>query len=335
MLDPMNNWTNMSYNEIYRGLRYLKIKKRQTRPNLQSTISELVTEDGCKVYLVGTVHFSRESVRDVQQIIQQVQPDAVVIELCQDRKLLLTLDEQTLLNEAKECDLYKMQKAMNQFGVMPALWLMVFLKLSAYVTEQLGIAPGGEFRKAFREAQKIPFCNIYFGDRPIFITLNRCAATLSFWKLVKMFLGVLCLNSQSVPVGKEIMEQIKQKGMLEQTIKTATEEFPEFHRIFISERDVYLTHSLKQAARPIVLPQISQSDPQQVIPSVVVGVVGIGHVAGIKKNWNRQLNIQELMRVPNPSLPTRILRFVFGVTLYGLKIFFYYKIAQTLIWLFD
>uniref|UniRef100_UPI00398E4845 traB domain-containing protein-like n=1 Tax=Pristiophorus japonicus TaxID=55135 RepID=UPI00398E4845 len=325
----------MSYNKIYRSLRYLKLKKRQERPNLRSTISELVTEDGCKVYLVGTVHFSRESIRDVQQIIQQVQPDAVVIELCQDRKLLLTLDEQTLLNEAKKFDLYQMQQAVKQHGVMATLLLMVFLKLSAYLTEQLGIAPGGEFRTAYREAQKIPFCDIYFGDRPIFITLNRCTAALSFWDLMKLFVGVYYLKTQTIPIGKVMMEQTKQKDVLEQMIEMGTEEFPEFFRILVSERDVYLTQSLKQAAKPIELPQVSQADPQQVIPSVVVGVVGIGHVAGIKKNWNKQLNTQELMRVPNPSLPIRIFQIGFAVTLFGLKTFFYYKIAQTLIWLFD
>ena len=32
------------------------------------------------------------------------------------------------------------------------------------------------------------------------------------------------------------------------------------------------------------------------VPAVVVGVVGMGHVPGIEKNWEKQLNIQEIMR---------------------------------------
>ena len=32
------------------------------------------------------------------------------------------------------------------------------------------------------------------------------------------------------------------------------------------------------------------------VPAVVVGVVGIGHVPGIEKNWDQELNIQEIMR---------------------------------------
>lgn len=31
------------------------------------------------------------------------------------------------------------------------------------------------------------------------------------------------------------------------------------------------------------------------MPSVVVGVVGMGHVPGIEKNWTTDLNIQEIM----------------------------------------
>ena len=32
------------------------------------------------------------------------------------------------------------------------------------------------------------------------------------------------------------------------------------------------------------------------VPAVVVGVVGMGHVPGIEKNWEKQLNIQDIMR---------------------------------------
>ncbi len=37
---------------------------------------------GAKVYLVGTAHFSKESCEDVSLVIQAVQPDIVMVELC-------------------------------------------------------------------------------------------------------------------------------------------------------------------------------------------------------------------------------------------------------------
>lgn len=32
------------------------------------------------------------------------------------------------------------------------------------------------------------------------------------------------------------------------------------------------------------------------VPAVVVGVVGMGHVPGIERNWEKHLNINEIMR---------------------------------------
>ena len=36
--------------------------------------------------------------------------------------------------------------------------------------------------------------------------------------------------------------------------------------------------------------------PQGIVPSVVVGVVGIGHVEGITANWDKEIDVKELLR---------------------------------------
>lgn len=36
--------------------------------------------------------------------------------------------------------------------------------------------------------------------------------------------------------------------------------------------------------------------PQGVVPSVVVGVVGIGHVEGVTENWDKEIDVKELLR---------------------------------------
>ena len=38
------------------------------------------------------------------------------------------------------------------------------------------------------------------------------------------------------------------------------------------------------------------AEPQGVVPSVVVGVVGIGHVDGITDNWEKDIDVKELLR---------------------------------------
>lgn len=41
-----------------------------------------------------------------------------------------------------------------QNGLMSGLMQILLLKVSAHITEQLGMAPGGEFREAFKEVQQ-------------------------------------------------------------------------------------------------------------------------------------------------------------------------------------
>ena len=39
---------------------------------------------------------------------------------------------------------------------------------------------------------------------------------------------------------------------------------------------------------------------------MVVGVVGIGHVEGIRENWDREINVKELLRFVHNILSNRM-----------------------------
>lgn len=53
------------------------------------------------------------------QTIRAVQPDVVVVELCQYRVSMLKMDERTLLREAREVSLEKLQQAVRQVQPRP------------------------------------------------------------------------------------------------------------------------------------------------------------------------------------------------------------------------
>ena len=55
---------------------------------------------------------------DVATVIQAVQPDVVVLELCKDRTNILHLDEETVLEEAKNLTVDKMILAIRQNGTV-------------------------------------------------------------------------------------------------------------------------------------------------------------------------------------------------------------------------
>ena len=87
---------------------------------------------------MGTAHFSKESCEDVRSVIQAVQPDIVVIELCKARTNLLQLDEETILEEAQSLNLDKSLEIIRSHWVM----YLLLLSMSAHLTKELGMAPG-------------------------------------------------------------------------------------------------------------------------------------------------------------------------------------------------
>lgn len=58
---------------------------------------------------------------------------------------------------------------------------------------------------------------------------------------------------------KEDVEKCKQKDLLEQTMSEMIGEFPALHKTIVAERDIYLTHTLRQATRCVESPPNAQS----------------------------------------------------------------------------
>lgn len=58
---------------------------------------------------------------------------------------------------------------------------------------------------------------------------------------------------------KEDVEKCKQKDLLEQTMSEMIGEFPALHQTIVAERDIYLTHTLRQATRSVEAPRNAQS----------------------------------------------------------------------------
>jgi pheromone shutdown protein TraB len=59
-----------------------------------------------------------ESQKEVAELIQRVQPNKVVLELCSSRTSILKLDEQVLLKEAKEMDTNRIIEIIKQVNVL-------------------------------------------------------------------------------------------------------------------------------------------------------------------------------------------------------------------------
>ncbi|XP_030239307.1 uncharacterized protein LOC115562273 [Drosophila navojoa] len=267
--------------------------------NLPSTVTLLNTPFGSKVYLVGTAHFSEESQDDVSYVIRNVRPDVVMVELCPSRVHILKLDEKTLLEEAKNINIPKIRGILQTHGYINGIFFILLLQMSAQIAKDLGMAPGGEFRRAFEEIHKLPGCILHLGDRPIRITLYRALRALSLWQTMKLVWRLTFTDSISI----EEVEECKKQDLLEKLMQEMAGEFPAFSDVFVRERDLYLCHSLQLAALPQAAP-----GAHQVRPVRVVGVVGIGHANGIAKMWGQvdPEKIPAILEIPQASLSQRL-----------------------------
>ncbi|CAH0557567.1 unnamed protein product [Brassicogethes aeneus] len=292
--------------------------------NLPATVTLLVDKDtGAKVYLIGTAHFSKESQEDVSLVINKVQPQIVVLELCKSRTNILALDEATILEEAKNIDMQKMMHTIRENGVYNGVMYLLLLNMSAHLAKEIGMAPGGEFRVAYKEAAKIPNCGIHLGDRPINVTLKRALAKLSWFQMFK--LGWHLLTSKD-PICIEDIEKCKNRDMLEQLLADLAGEYPAFREVFLDERDIFLTNSL-QAASKERLKSSAQHNIEHKEPLRVVGVVGIGHTPGIIKLWpkDQQGNIAEIMEIPPPSLTSVVVSYTYKMSMLTLGGYLIYR----------
>lgn len=110
------------------------------------------------------------------KVIQAVQPHIVVVELCRARVGILQLDEEVMFGYAKNIDyseflfLYNSSVILLEYivllfnffietimdtikreGLYDGLLHILLLRMAAQVAKQLGMPPGGEFRRAFEE----------------------------------------------------------------------------------------------------------------------------------------------------------------------------------------
>ncbi|XP_011881402.1 PREDICTED: traB domain-containing protein isoform X2 [Vollenhovia emeryi] len=287
---------------------------------LPETVTLLTTPDGGKLYLVGTAHFSVKSQNDVSKIIQAVQPHIVAVELCRNRVGIMQIDEKEMFDYVKNIDYQTIRAIIKEDGLYEGLLHILIMRMSAYVTKQLGMPPGGEFRMAFKEAKNVPNCIVHLADRPLSITMQRAMRLLSWWQTIKLGYQLLILKD---PITQEEVELYKQRSMMDEMLASIKEEFPVLGEVFVKERDIYLTNSLQLACRP------HSTSPYTFEPTRVVGIVGAGHTPGIIENWGKvePSDILPLMKVPPPPLTDKIVKLTIKASILVAVIYVGYKIV--------
>lgn len=247
--------------------------------------------EGRTITLVGTAHVSKKSVQDVEQVIDELRPDCVCVELDQTRYDNL-IDE----DRFKKLDIFQIIKQQKTLYFLATLTLSAFQKK---IGDKLGVKPGAEMRAAIDKAKQ-QGTRLVLADRDIQATLKRTWRSLSLWNRAELLSSLIAGFFSAHEIEEVQIEQMKDKDTLGEVMHEFARAMPRLQVPMIDERDRYLMASVREA-------------PGQ----NVVAVVGAAHVEGMKRYLNEPVDREALTVIPPPSLLTQVLKWVIPVAVLG------------------
>ena len=226
-----------------------------------------------EVFLVGTAHVSKISAQQVRDVIAAVDPDMVVLELCDERAKRMrgsTSGSGTMPDFSSAANMLR--------SMMPAGGVFEILLKAIYkIFEGLGNKPGGEFLAAIEECEKrkIPMIN---GDQEAKVTMGKLSHAFSITRIMSLMASTPPTLSaeqeelfSSNMTSDELVEKIKTRSFVQSSTRTMRQVAPDLIKILLDERDEILTDSIIRAPG-----------------KRVVAIVGMAHMEGIEKAWNKK-----------------------------------------------
>ncbi len=252
-----------------------------------------------QVILLGTAHVSRESAQQVQDLIHEEKPDTVCVELCQSRYQSLRQKERW-----QETDIVKIIKEKKSFLLLSNLMLASFQKR---IAKKLDIKPGQEMISAVEAAEAVG-AEIHLADRDIRTTLSRTWRAMGVWSKIKLLFQLVLSMGEVEEIKEEDIEKMKEQDVLETLLAEVGKALPVLKTILIDERDRYLAEKIRTAPG-----------------KKIVAVVGAGHVPGIQKYWDMDIDIPTLEQLPPKSHTAGVLKWLIPGAILGMFIagFFY------------
>ena len=231
--------------------------------------------------LLGTAHVSRASAEAVRAMLDREPFDAVAVELCESRFRSLRNPE-----AFRDLDLFQVIRQGKAGLVAANLALSAFQRRLA---EQFGIEAGAEMKAAIdgAEARGLP---VWLIDREVGVTLKRAYRSVGFLDRLGIIGGLGASLLSREEVSEEEIEKLKEGDLLGSMFNEFARESPPLYEALIAERDRYMTASLRDE---------TQRHP---VKRVLV-VIGAGHLQGISRELNAQIEPAQRLREKLSVLP--------------------------------
>ncbi|RZN62249.1 TraB/GumN family protein [Methanonatronarchaeum sp. AMET6-2] len=227
-----------------------------------------------EIHLLKTAHVSEKSVKEVEEAIDNLEPDVVAVELDIPRY-------KSIKGEETEISVRDMLKG----NVFIFLFQMLLSYLQNRIGADLGVEPGAEMKRAIELAEEKDI-DIALIDRDIRITMKRLWHSMTLREKLKMTFSLI-LGALGFGKKEEIkIDEITEDDTIEMLLKEFEKFSPNAAKVLIDERDAYLAANLLREAKK---------------EKRVLGVIGAGHGEGVTKylkNYEEIPDTKELEKLP-------------------------------------
>jgi len=253
-----------------------------------------------RITLVGTAHVSQESVNEVTETINDINPDCVAVELDEKRA-----DSIKNPSRYSQLDLVKVFKRKEGFILLANLMLSSYQRRMGL---NAGVKPGDEMISAMKAAEEKNIrCTLV--DRPIQITLKRAWGKNSFWGKCKLLAAILSSAFSKEEIDPSEIEKLKERNEMDSMMDELSNYMPVIKEVLIDERDRYLAS------------KIWDSEGNNII-----AVLGAGHLPGVQAHLeklakeNASSNVEELEKLPKAGFASKLFAFLIPAIIIGLII---------------
>lgn len=237
-----------------------------------------------EVFLVPTAHISKNSVRDVEDTINEINPDSICVEL----------DEQRY-EKLKNPDAYINQDISKIIKEKKVNFLLANLILASFqrrMAKKLETESGNEMLKAI-EMAKEKNCNLVLADRNIGTTFSRIWSKLGLIEKTKLLTNIIFSLFDNNEITEDDIANLKKENVIDSAINDVSKQFPVVKEVLVDERDKYLAYKIKNAKG-----------------NKVVAVIGAAHMKGIIENFKKEYDIDEINKKIPKSLISKIVPWI-------------------------
>jgi pheromone shutdown-related protein TraB len=207
--------------------------------------------------IIGSSHIAKQSVSEVKDAIDSIQPEIIALELDAQRAYAL---------------LHKNIKKDNRYIISRiGLGAFAFAKVAEYIQNKLGeivsMKPGAEMITALKLAKEKNIKVAYI-DQEIELTIRKLSKRVTFGEKFKLFWDFVKAMVFKSGGEKFDLSTVPDNELVAKLLSQVKERYPNLYNVLVKERNIIMARNIEQI-------MIAEPDKK------ILAIVGAGHAEDI------------------------------------------------------